>query len=923
MKKVYRFLSNLASYSLNKPKNFLIFLSLAITLILILFSGAKQYGQIRDSEAAMTTVEFRTDVVKNLSSSQKGILNEYKGSVSIKSSTILKIDDINKVASASKITIPIQDTKVVFTKKALKQPYKQVKLWISESEYKGLKYTSYFAINNGTLVGVVDTGGRKYELMSLDSTKVIMREVNPSKLTRHPDDIVSEINKLDSTSEVLGNTSQAASSTTVVNILAVYTPEFERTFGSVSNAGWQMESFMAMQVESVNQLFYNSLINNYKVQLVDTMEFNLASNMRTTIINIGISDEYNEIYSKRNSTGADVVAIFHNEEDNYSAICGIVRAIGATSSSAYMIVNRFGGCLTVNTFAHEFGHLAGGGHEDHDNDAVSYAHALVYAPGKFFTVMSASAYYGDDYTEVPFFTTPLIIYPPANTYVGTEDYYNNRKRINSYLPLMAGFMNTSSPTVSPGPSSPPAGTGTCGSSCTTVNDCDPNGGYSCIDISSVTPGNECWKDACIISPARNRRISGTVYDCNGNPKSGVKVSSFGFSFDKTSTTDASGKFFLTEGANKCSVEQDAGQTFYVVAGKDADSTQTDFYGRVDNPVFSQSAINCNNINCAYAQNQAPNGPSRENYHLSVNSFTNTPNVYNTYVCEESPNYLSGFDFKQKNCPLACNSTCTTDNECSNVNPNWFCSQQYNYGTWSDDSSYLGTIQYTENGQVKTESGTNYGLNQHVRNGVTEQHLIKNNKLFYRTNTPGTGWSAWTNVTSNVSNVGCNLFTDCGGSIVGFNSYTRPTGKIEQHLLRRNATTFKLFSRNNDNGWSSWTDVTAYVTGVGSGTFTSFTSYVHPDGYTLQNIVRGGVLWERTNLGGWKSWGINNGLNSCVGTGANKCGTTTLLSFEKSILSDGKEVLHVFREGNKNYSRTSTPTDQKCRIKTNIFSNTCQ
>ena len=270
----------------------------------------------------------------------------------------------------------------------------------------------------------------------------------------------------------------------------------------------------------------------------------------------------------------------------------------------------------------------------------------------------------------------------------------------------------------------------------------------------------------------------------------------------------------------------------------------------------------------------------------------------------------------------CNTVCSQDSECSNANPNWFCSQQYNYGPWVDDSHYLTTIQYTLGNETKTESGINYGLNQQIKNGVTEQHLVKNNKLFFRTNTPGVGWSVWTDQTANVANVGCNLFTDCGGNIVGFNTYYKLSGKYEQHLLRRSATSFKLFSRNNDNGWSPWVDVTANVSGVGTGTFTSFTSYVHPDGYTLQNIVRGGVLWERTNLGGWKSWGINNGLNSCAGTGTNKCGNTTLISYEKSYLPDGRDQIHIFREGNKNYSRTSNPTDQRCRLNTNRFSNTC-
>jgi len=273
-------------------------------------------------------------------------------------------------------------------------------------------------------------------------------------------------------------------------------------------------------------------------------------------------------------------------------------------------------------------------------------------------------------------------------------------------------------------------------------------------------------------------------------------------------------------------------------------------------------------------------------------------------------------------PLSCNSICLTDAQCSNANSNWFCSQQYNWGSWTDNSSYIESIQYIENGVTKTDTGTNYGFNQYVTNGVTQQHLIKSNKIYYRTNTPGTGWSSWTNVTHNVSDVGCNLYGDCGGSIVGFNSYIKPTGGTEQHLLRRNTTSYKIFSRNNDNGWSPWEDVTSHTSSVGSGQMTSFTSYVHSDGYILQSIVRGGVLWERTNLGGWKPWSINSDLSSCAGTGTGKCGNGTLISVERSVLSDGTDILHLFRENNKHYARLASPTDKRCRLKTNMFSASC-
>ena len=273
--------------------------------------------------------------------------------------------------------------------------------------------------------------------------------------------------------------------------------------------------------------------------------------------------------------------------------------------------------------------------------------------------------------------------------------------------------------------------------------------------------------------------------------------------------------------------------------------------------------------------------------------------------------------------LACNTTCNIDAQCADSS-NKFCSTQLNYMGWVNNTSYIQTIQYIlpSSSQVLTDSGPNTSLTQYIYfDGMTRQYLVKSGKVFYSTHNYHSGWDRhWIDVTNEYASVGASF----GGQIIGFNAYIKPnTSIIEEHLLRRNGENARLYSRNNENGnYSQWLDVTQNIT-PGSGVITSFTSHSHKDGYIIQDVVRGGRLFERTNLSGWLPWqDITTNLDSCVGTSAGKCGTGTILSFKRSTNENRSELMHLLREGNQIYSMESVPTDKKCRLRTNIFSASC-
>ena len=277
--------------------------------------------------------------------------------------------------------------------------------------------------------------------------------------------------------------------------------------------------------------------------------------------------------------------------------------------------------------------------------------------------------------------------------------------------------------------------------------------------------------------------------------------------------------------------------------------------------------------------------------------------------------------------LSCNFVCSFNAQCED-STNRFCSTQFNYLNWSDDSSYIQSIPYIHpaNSQINIESGPNTDFNKYVtRDGIIRQHLVKNGRIFQSTFTTHSGWETnWTDVTDEFASAGSSF----GGIIIGFNSYILPESNItEQHLLRINGDNSRLYTRSStvEQTFTSWQEIPTYaeIYTLGTGAISSFTSYVHKDGYIVQNIVKGGRLWERSSNGGWSPWtDITQALDSCTGTGPNKCGTGKLLSIERTTLSDGSDQLYVFRESNKNYSRIATPFEQRCRLKKNIWSNEC-
>jgi hypothetical protein len=913
----------------------LVFLGLLIFSTLILLN--KEYGEIRDSEAAKNeTLVFKRVDSSSINNAQKLQVQKLTENNSSNLSTIFTMSIKSGIANVGSIKIPIDDKIYTFNKPAIeKNNAVGTTSWKSQFDVEGAKSTAFFTYADNHLVGTIQTEPKKtYRISEIDTNLYVLSEYKKGKGIK---DDVMETTQSTLTGEVqnaLSNLS-VVPDPRVITVLLSYDSHAREHF-KLPNGSSTVVAEVNHQMQMAKDAFRTSGFV-HELRVVGMYEIPGTINSLWVEYIENNPEVFSKIALRAFQVEADIVVasvVNINLVVENGQACGLAGAMPQQDINPLLkriAIVKFTCFHDIHIFPHEIGHLLGADHDrdnavmgpngmNHGYSIPDYTNTIGFNYGETGTIMS---YKGNHFPELNYFSSP-ITFLAGGVQFGDPVYADNVRVMNAIGQVVSGYSWGSTGTGGSG------GTKGCGEVCANASQCQ--NGFYCIDISAKTAGNECWNESmCIVAPPRNRRISGKVLDCNGNPKANVKIATKGFSFNKSANTNSQGIFQIWETNNECSVDKDTGQTFAVLAGKDADSNQIDYYGRVDSPVFSQTEINCGNVNCNYTGNQATGGPNRKNYHLSVSAFVNNPNVYNTYVCEEDGNFLSGFDFKQVNCPMAtstptpltCNSACTSDAQCSSVNSNWYCATQFNYGGWTDVSSNVGSIQFKiGNGTtVYTESGAITGFNTHINGTKIEQHLVKSGKVFYR-EFNGTSWNQyWSDVTSN-------LPSKSGWTILDFNSYKKQNGKIEQHFIRKNNSnnTIEVMTRNNDNGWNNnWTNVVSNLNGVGSGIVTGFTAYVDKDGYVTFNMVRNGQLWEGSNKSGWANLGwknITSGLNGCAGTTSGKCGNASLLNVERSINLEGKDELYLIRSGGKVYYRVSTANGEKCRLKSNPFSATC-
>lgn len=175
-------------------------------------------------------------------------------------------------------------------------------------------------------------------------------------------------------------------------------------------------------------------------------------------------------------------------------------------------------------------------------------------------------------------------------------------------------------------------------------------------------------------------------------------------------------------------------------------------------------------------------------------------------------------------------------------------------------------------------------------GLQRQFLVRNGRIYKRTETD---WNLWENITpafDGVRQVG-------SGEITAFDVELFTDG-LHRQFLTRGGHVHRRIQTGVDQ-WGAWENIDAAFVGTGNAAITSFSVAVYADGLQRQFVVRGGQVFRRTQTasGGWLAW--ENITTLLAGSGSS---AATITAFHVALYSDGKLRQFVTRE-DRVYRRT--------------------
>ena len=214
-------------------------------------------------------------------------------------------------------------------------------------------------------------------------------------------------------------------------------------------------------INNFNNAIFSSAVNESRayLQLAGTQLLafterpsELAEDVKRLALN-------NDAVNARNTTLADIVVLLTKQgysdlKPSGSEAFGMVRQIDAERDSAFAIVEAVNSA-SRNTFAHEVGHLFGGGHQSPTLDVriKDYAHGRKFerSYGIFFKKRYATLMHtnpnGSNFSRVLAFSNPNVTYDGITT--GDANCCNVARRIKETAPRIAAY-NSNPNTLSGG-----------------------------------------------------------------------------------------------------------------------------------------------------------------------------------------------------------------------------------------------------------------------------------------------------------------------------------------------------------------------------------------------------------------------------------------------------------------------------------------
>lgn len=223
---------------------------------------------------------------------------------------------------------------------------------------------------NGEHFGHFEVSGKTFEIIDLSSGLQVVAQVNESLAIK---------NHCGTLSEEIGDIAERPTGYACkLRLLVLYTPAANQSEANIN-------SRIQLAVQQTRQALANSGVSpmNFDVVLAGTAQVNYTEDPYNSSTFSGISKDLNnmlnltalrnQVTTLRNQYNADVVMMMIRS--NPESTKGIAYLYNPSFPTPFGVVQSGWATNSGYTFAHEFGHIMGGRHENSDDPAVSIAHA--------------------------------------------------------------------------------------------------------------------------------------------------------------------------------------------------------------------------------------------------------------------------------------------------------------------------------------------------------------------------------------------------------------------------------------------------------------------------------------------------------------------------------------------------------------------
>jgi heme/copper-type cytochrome/quinol oxidase subunit 2 len=301
-----------------------------------------------------------------------------------------------------------------------------------------------------TLAGMVTVYGRSFEVVYANGQTHTVRELDLDNLPAEepPEDAIDPaILNSDATSDKSAFTDKLAgdaSTGQIVDLLVVYTAKARDTAGGDNSIKTQITA----AVEAANQAYINSQIDITLRLVTDPLltEYTETNVMTDAFYALWYTSDgsMDEVHTLRNTYGADIVVLINADND----YCGLAPMMTSVSTSfernALGVVRQ--GCLSLNSLAHEIGHMMGNQHNPESASGPgAYPDSYGYRVcGSFRDIMS---YQCRGEPRVLYFSNPSVTYNGQITGVlGTQD---TARSMNATAATVASFRPAATTATTP------------------------------------------------------------------------------------------------------------------------------------------------------------------------------------------------------------------------------------------------------------------------------------------------------------------------------------------------------------------------------------------------------------------------------------------------------------------------------------------